>query len=217
MAKLVVDNQEIEVAGGITLLQACLDNGIYIPNLCHIKGMPEPSASCRLCFVELDGMTGPVPSCTIMVRDGLAARTDTPAVRSLQRSAFRLLMSVHDVECGNCPANKKCELQRMARFLQVGLKPKNLPLYLKEPGIVRDHPALDYYPNRCVLCGKCIHVCRTKHGRPMMTFAKRGFDMVVSFYGEDTGLILPCQGCLACVEICPVAAIIFTNRNVGVV
>ena len=211
MVRLFVDNKEIAVEEGQTLLQACLDNQIYVPNLCWIKDMDNPSASCRLCFVEIQGQDRPVTSCTVKVQDGMVVHTDSLSVRRLQRAALRLLLSVHRVECRRCPANKKCELQRIAKFLKVGLKPKGLEQHLKEPEIVLDHPLLAYYPNRCVLCGKCVYVCIKKHGEPLLTFAKRGLDTVISFYGEGDAPDLACEECLACVEICPVSAIILNQ------
>ena len=213
MIKILVDNKEIEVEEGINLLRACLDNDIYIPHLCYLDGMDSALASCRMCFVEIEGKDNPLTSCTVEVRDGMAVRTDTPSVRRLQRSGLQLLLSVHDVDCGHCPANKKCDLQRIARFLKVGLKPKHLEHLIKDRGVEEDHPFLDYYPNRCVLCGKCVHVCRTQHGRPFLTFAKRGFDTVISFYGEEDAKRLPCKKCIACVKICPVGAI--TLKKIG--
>jgi len=207
MVKLLVDNREIEAGEGANLLQVCLENEIYVPNLCYLDGMEAPSASCRMCFVEIEGEGRPVPSCTVRVKEGMVVKTDTPAVRRLQRSALQLLLSVHRVECGECPANKRCELQRMARFLKVGLKPKRLEPYLKDTEIDERHPLWDYYPNRCVLCGKCIQVCQQENGQPLLSFAKRGLNTVVSFYGAEDDSDLPCKKCFDCVEICPVSAI----------
>ena len=121
MIKFLVDDIQIQVEEGTNLLQACLENEIYVPNLCYLEGKEIPSASCRMCFVEIEGEGRPVPSCTVSVKEGMIVQTDTPSVRRLQRSALQLLLSVHRVECAKCPANKKCELQRIARFLKVGL------------------------------------------------------------------------------------------------
>jgi bidirectional [NiFe] hydrogenase diaphorase subunit len=208
MVKLFVDDREIQAEEGANLLHVSLQNGIYIPNLCYLEGMESPPASCRLCLIEIDGENRPTTACTEKVRDGLIVRTDTPVVRRLQRSALSLLLSVHDVDCARCPANKKCELQRMARFLKTGLKPKRLEKLLKDTQVEEDHPFLRYYPNRCVLCGRCTYVCRREHGQPFLTFARRGFNTVITFYGEKELSSPPCQESIACAEICPVAAII---------
>ena len=202
-----MDDKEIRANEGTNLLQACLENDIYIPNLCYLEEMTEPPASCRLCFVEIDGEKKPVASCTLQVRSGMVIRTDTPAVRKLQRAALRLLLSAHHVDCGPCPANKKCVLQDLAKFLKVGLKPKKLELHLKEPEVDDSHPHLTYFPNRCVLCGKCLQVCRAANGGALLAFAQRGFDTVISLYGGAGSASKACDTCEACIAICPVAAL----------
>jgi bidirectional [NiFe] hydrogenase diaphorase subunit len=207
MIRIKGDGKQIEAEQGASLLQVCLENGIYIPHLCFMKGMGEPHASCRLCFVEVHGEKAPVASCTVLARDGMEVKTDTPEVRALQKAAFRLLISVHRVDCAHCPANKRCELQHIAGFLKVGLKPSGLEQHFKEPEVIREHPAVDYYPNRCVLCGRCVHTCRTGSGRSLMTFAQRGFNTIVSFYGADEDGS-SCSGCGACIAVCPVSALI---------
>ena len=213
MGKIRVDGKEIEAEAGTKLLQACLDHGIYIPNLCFLAHLENPSASCRLCFVEIEGTEKPVPSCTVEVRDGMVVRTDSAAVRNLQKSAFRLFMSVHHVDCSHCPGNRKCELQRIAKFLRVGLKPGKLEKSLKTLEIIQEHPLIDYYPNRCVLCGRCLHTCLSHQSKPLLDFAKRGFNTVINFYGSGHSAS-DCETCLACVQVCPVSAL--THRNQGI-
>jgi len=208
MITLRIDDQKIEVAEGTNLLAACLDNGIYIPNLCYIEGMEHPPVSCRLCFVEIEGRDHPVSSCSVWVGEEMVVHTDSPTVRQLQKTALQLLLSVHDVDCKNCPANRHCALQDMAKFLNVALKSKGLDRLLKETRIDERHPFFDYYPNRCVLCGKCIYVCRLKQNRAGLTFAKRGIKTVISFYDRPRTEPPPCDSCRACVEVCPVAALL---------
>ncbi|WP_373498686.1 2Fe-2S iron-sulfur cluster-binding protein [Desulfococcus sp.] len=212
MVKITVDNREIEAAEGMPLLEACLKNDIYIPNLCWIDGMKTPSASCRLCFVEIEGEKTPLPACTVPTRGGLVVRTDSPAVRELQRSGLALLLSVHHVDCRHCHANKKCALQRLARFLKVTLKPKHLDHVLKPVETDETHSCLVHFPNRCVLCGRCVHVCREVHGQPLISFAKRGFDTVIRFQIARNGSDADCESCGACAAACPVGAL--TTRAV---
>jgi len=208
MITLRIDDQKIEVAEGTNLLEACLVNGIYIPNLCYIEGMEHPPVSCRLCFVEIEGADHPVSSCSVWVGEEMVVHTDTPSVRQLQKTALQLLLSVHDVDCKNCPANRNCALQDMAKFLKVALKSKGLDRLLKETRIDERHPFLDYYPNRCVLCGKCVYVCRQQQNRVGLTFAKRGINTVISYYDRPQTEPPPCDSCQACVEVCPVAALL---------
>jgi NADH dehydrogenase/NADH:ubiquinone oxidoreductase subunit G len=208
MITLQIDDKTLESAEGANLLKVCLNNGIFIPNLCFIEGMPHPPASCRLCFVDIDGEDRPVPSCSVGVRDGMVVRTDTDAVRRLQKTALQLLLSVHDVDCKNCPANRQCALQDMARFLKLALKSKHLDVFLKKSRIERRHPQLDYYPNRCVLCGRCVYICREQPNRTELTFAKRGFDTVISFFDNPDDTPPSCESCRMCAEVCPVAALV---------
>jgi predicted molibdopterin-dependent oxidoreductase YjgC len=208
MITLRIDDQEIEVAEGKNLLEASLDNGIYIPNLCYLKGMKSPPAACRLCFVEIEGVDNPVLSCSVRIGREMVVNTDTPRVRRLQKTGLQLLLSVHDVDCKNCPANRKCALQEMAKFLRVALKTKAFDRYLKEIPIDEGHPFLDYYPNRCVLCGKCVYMCRQRQNRPGLTFARRGIDTVIGLYAPPQTESPPCDSCQACVAVCPVAALL---------
>jgi len=205
---ITIDDRTVTVEKGINLLTACLDNGIYVPHLCYLEKMKPVSASCRLCFVEVEGRSGPVPACTVAVEGPLTVKTDTPAVRRLQKAGLQLLLSVHRVACKSCPAHLRCELQRLAKFLKIGLKSGKLERRLKEPEIDSSHPCLDYYPNRCVLCGKCVHVCSLQHRDVVLTFVKREFNTLVGYYGLSTYPAQSCHDCRACVDICPVAALL---------
>jgi len=212
MIHITVDQKEIACEEGRTLLEVCLENNIYIPNLCHVTGMETPPASCRMCMVAVQGEKAPVTACTTRTVGKMVVRTDTAEVRQLQQTAFKLLLSVHDIDCRNCSANKQCELQNIARFLKKGLKATPYATLLKENALDSTHPFLDYFPNRCVLCGKCIHICREKNGRSFFTFARRGFDTVISAFGTDN-MDAACEACMACVEICPVGALLVRENG----
>jgi len=212
MPRIVVDGKELEVKEGATLLASCLANDIYIPNLCYLEASTCPSASCRLCFVEIAGFENPVAACTARVSEGMQVRTDTDQVRRLQRTAFKLLLSAHRIECRECPANGHCELRMLARFLKVGLRPKPIEPVLKRVDPDPGHPQIEYFPHRCVLCGRCVEICRQRTGRPIFTFAKRGFHTVISAFGAGDSQVEDCRDCRQCVGLCPVGALI-TREN----
>ncbi len=208
MVQIQVDGKILRVNPDQTVLEACLENGVYIPNLCFMKSREHPHASCRLCFVEVEDRPKPVTACTLKVQEGLTIRTDTPRVRRLQRSAFKLLMSTHICTPKECPTHWKCSLIRMAKFLKTSLKPAPLERLERDVDQEVDLGFFLYYPYRCVLCGKCIHHCRDKNGRNILTFAKRGFDTVVVHFPALGPEDVPCENCGTCVHVCPTGALV---------
>jgi predicted molibdopterin-dependent oxidoreductase YjgC len=207
LTTISVDGRKIQVGEGANLLGACLENGIYVPHLCWLEELRPAAASCRLCFVEIEGRGGPEPACTVAAEPEMVVRTETAAVRRLQRTGLRLLLSVHHIACKGCPANRRCDLQRIAKFLKVGLHPGGLETTLRQPEVEALHPGLDFYPNRCVLCGKCVHACRGRDPEVVLTFARRGFETRIAAYGAGAGAPAACVACRACADICPVAAL----------
>lgn len=207
MIDLVVDSQKIRARPGRNLLALCLEKEIYIPHLCHLEGEAYPAAACRLCFVEIEGIPTPVTACTIEINAEMRVRTDTDPVRRLQRTALRLLLSVHHIDCKHCHANRDCELQTIARFLKVGLSPKPLTPIERPTEVDRSHPWIDHYPHRCVLCGKCVRICRNHHALPLFCISGRGIDAKVRHYSGFEDALSVCPDCRSCIDVCPVGAL----------
>jgi bidirectional [NiFe] hydrogenase diaphorase subunit len=215
MVTLTVDGRAIEAPEGSSVLSACLAADIYIPHLCWLEKDTTDiaPASCRLCFVEIDGFAAPVSACTVAVENGMTVHTDTEAVRALQKTALKLLLSVHRVDCKHCPANKACALQDIAKFLKTGLACKPFERVLKTPEVDTRHPVLDYYPNRCVLCGICVRNCGQENEQSWLSFYGRGFDTVVGYFDANPDAAAGCRSCHACVEACPVGALVEKSEN----
>ncbi len=208
---VIIDGKVIQATAGEKVLWAALENGIYIPNLCAIRENPEPeadvpSANCRLCWVEVMGRKEPAPACTLEVKDGMVVNTAGPQALTLARAGFELIMASHPVDCANCKANGRCELQTIAKCLGVSLKPKTLKKIIRGKPVDETNPLFTITPDKCVLCGRCVWECR-KHGPDaLLGFAGRGFDRVVTTYGGDTAAGR-CNECSHCVEVCPTGAL----------
>ncbi len=207
--RLVIDGREVTARPGEKLLWVALENGIYIPHLCAVKEAQRPAASCRLCFVEVEGYPHPVTSCTLEVAPGMVVRTRSERVDRLVRTGLELLLSNHRLGCGKCPKNRACELQRIARERGLKLKVTRLRSLPREFPVDTSPANFTYDPSRCVLCGKCVYVDHKVVGVGAIGFIRRGMERRVATFGEVPLAESRCTQCGACVEACPVGALAF--------
>lgn len=122
MPKLRIDNLEIEVPAGTTILQAARQLGLEIPTLCFLERCP-PQTSCLVCVVKIAGSSRLVPSCATLVQDGLVVENDSEEVRAARRTALELLLADHAGECiapcqAVCPAH--LDIPAMIRQINAG-------------------------------------------------------------------------------------------------
>jgi formate dehydrogenase major subunit/NADH-quinone oxidoreductase subunit G len=214
---LTINGQTVIAKSGTILLWAALENGIYIPNLCAIKDKPEPEASCRLCWVEIKGGKEPVTACTVEVKDGMAVNAKGEKALSLARAGFDLLMASHALDCAHCKANGRCELQKIAKTLKCSLKPKKIRLLLRNLPVDDSNPLFTYDPNKCVLCGRCVWACKKHKEKAMLGFAHRGFNRMLTTFGDEPIGKDRCLDCSACVNVCPTGALGWRGGKKGVV
>lgn len=216
---LTIDGKLISTEAGKKLLWAALDNGIYIPHLCAIReagGGSEgdrhgSAASCRLCFVEIEGYPRPVTACTETIQEGMVVHTRSPRVDRLVQTGFALLLSVHRLDCARCPKNRACALQKIARERKLRLKLTRLEPFARNLPGDDSHPLFTYDPNKCVLCGRCVWACRERAGGGVLGFAYRGFERRVTTFENVPLAQSKCTGCGECVRFCPVGALFFKN------
>jgi len=206
---LTIDGKAVIALEGEKILWAALDNSIYIPNLCAIREAQWSFAACRLCFVEIEGEDKPATACTRPVQEGMVVNTKGPKALRLARSSLELLLSTLPVDCAHCPKSGSCELQKIAKHLGVKLNTRRFRKILLDLPIDSSSSVFIHDPNKCVLCGRCVWVCREKLGIGAIDFAYRGFSRMVTTFGDDYIAQSECQQCGECVKVCPVGALIF--------
>jgi bidirectional [NiFe] hydrogenase diaphorase subunit len=213
LISLTIDGKQIKAKGGETILWAALENDIYIPNLCAIQEKTQPSASCRLCFVEVEGENEPVIACTEPVREGMVVNTRGKNALRLARTSAELILASHPVDCGHCLKNRSCELQKIAKHLGIKLKTMRFRKLERNLSIDESSSLFTYDPNKCVLCGKCVWVCQEKLGIGAVGFTRRGFKRIVSTFQDKPFGESICGQCAECVKVCPVGALVFKKKT----
>jgi len=201
-----IDGQEISADKDMTILQAALDNRIYIPHLCYHPDL-EPVGVCRLCMVEIEGR-GMTISCKAPVEEGIVVKTESPDIDKVRRVAVELLIANHDADCLSCSQNDQCELQRIAAY--IGIEQERLQrLRRTERKLPVDtsNPFFDRDPNKCILCGICVRTCEELQGVSGIDFAFRGFDTTISPFANLPIADSRCESCGECVVRCPVGAL----------
>ena len=205
---LTINGLTVTAARGTTVMEAALENGIYIPHLCYHPDL-EPSGVCRLCLVEIEGRRGLPVSCKTPVEEGIVVRTETPEINQIRKVAVELLVVNHDGDCLTCAKNTDCTLQEVAKYVGVeeehlkrfkSLK-KNLPPDESNPFFVLDH-------NKCILCGICVQTCEEIQGVSAIDFTYRGFDTTIAPFKGKPLLESSCESCGECVVRCPVGALV---------
>lgn len=202
--KLTIDGIEMEVPKSYTILDAAREHGIDIPTLCHLKGINEIGA-CRMCIVEVEGARGFATSCVMPVSEGMVVRTNTPAVRDARKVTLELLLSNHDKKCLTCVRSENCELQALAKKLNItdiefeGAMSEGEVDELS-PSIVRD-------PKKCILCKRCVAVCKKVQNVGAIDTLNRGFKSKIGTALDKSLNDVPCTMCGQCVVACPTGAL----------
>ena len=201
-ATLTIDGQQVTVPVGATILEAAAELGIKIPTLCWLKKVSTTGA-CRICVVKVEGVERFMTACNTPVKDGITVVTTSPELESARKKTLELMLVNHPLDCPICDAAGECDLQDTCYGLQVD---KNkYTAELERLPIRYDWKLLESDPNRCILCEKCVKVCREVVGREAIEIVDRGDRTIID---TITGEPLDCDFCGNCINVCPTGTLI---------
>ena len=123
MINIEVNGQNIQARKGETILSALKREGIKVPTLCHVEGLP-PTGACRMCVVEIEGYRNLVPSCSQPIAEGMKIQTHSPRAVKARKTIVELLLANHPDDCLYCVRNGNCDLQSLAE--ELGVSPKKI-------------------------------------------------------------------------------------------
>ncbi len=201
---LKINNKEISVPAGTTILEAARSAGIRIPTLCYLKDINAIGA-CRVCVVEVKGARNLVASCVYPVSEGMEVFTNTQRVLNSRKTTVELLLSDHKKDCLSCVRSTNCELQSLAHELgcdehKYEGEVNTFPIDETTPYLVRDN-------NKCILCGRCVAACREYQSVAVIGMNARGFKTHIGCAFEKNLNEVPCVGCGQCITACPTGAL----------
>ncbi len=201
MTKLFVDDVEVEVPTGTSVLQACEVAGREIPRFCYHERL-SVAGNCRMCLVEVEKAPKPIASCAYPVAEGMKVFTDTPLVRNARRGVMEFLLINHPLDCPICDQGGECDLQDQA--LGYG---RDFSRFQEQKRAVKDKyvgPLIKTIMTRCIHCTRCIRFATEVAGVPELGATGRGETMEVGTYIEKA-LTTELSGNL--IDICPVGAL----------
>ena len=201
MLKLKVNDIEVEVEEGLTVLQACEKVGAEIPRFCYHEKL-SIAGNCRMCLVEMEKSPKPIASCAMPAADGMVVKTNTPKIEKSRKGVMEFLLANHPLDCPVCDQGGECDLQDQSMFYGIDksrFKENKRAVPEKNMG-----PLIKTQMTRCIHCTRCVRFATEIAGVPELGAIGRGEDMQITTYLEQS-----VQSELSgnVIDLCPVGAL----------
>ncbi len=201
MLKLKVNDTEVEVEEGLTVLQACEKAGVEIPRFCYHEKL-SIAGNCRMCLVEMEKSPKPIASCAMPAADGMVIKTNTPNIEKSRKGVMEFLLANHPLDCPVCDQGGECDLQDQSMFYGIDksrFKENKRAVPDKNMG-----PLIKTQMTRCIHCTRCIRFATEIAGVPELGAIGRGEDMQITTYLEKS---IQSELSGNVIDLCPVGAL----------
>ncbi len=201
MLKLKVNDIEVEVEEGLTVLQACEKAGVEIPRFCYHEKL-SIAGNCRMCLVEIEKSPKPIASCAMPAAEGMVIKTNTPKIEKSRKGVMEFLLANHPLDCPVCDQGGECDLQDQSMFYGIDksrFKENKRAVPDKNMG-----PLIKTQMTRCIHCTRCIRFATEIAGVPELGAIGRGEDMQITTYLEKS---IQSELSGNVIDLCPVGAL----------
>ncbi|WP_440912021.1 NADH-quinone oxidoreductase subunit NuoG [Candidatus Pelagibacter sp.] len=201
MLKLKVNEIEVEVEEGLTVLQACEKAGVEIPRFCYHEKL-SIAGNCRMCLVEMEKSPKPIASCAMPAADGMVIKTNTPKIEKSRKGVMEFLLANHPLDCPVCDQGGECDLQDQSMYYGIDksrFKENKRSVPDKNMG-----PLIKTQMTRCIHCTRCIRFATEIAGVPELGAIGRGEDMQITTYLEQS---IQSELSGNVIDLCPVGAL----------
>ncbi len=201
MLKLKINDIEIEVEEGLTVLQACEKAGVEIPRFCYHEKL-SIAGNCRMCLVEMEKSPKPIASCAMPAAEGMVIKTNTPKIEKSRKGVMEFLLANHPLDCPVCDQGGECDLQDQSMFYGIDksrFKENKRAVPDKNMG-----PLIKTQMTRCIHCTRCVRFATEIAGVPELGAIGRGEDMQITTYLEKS---IKSELSGNVIDLCPVGAL----------
>jgi iron-only hydrogenase group A len=210
MIKARINQIEVEVAEGTSILDAARQVQVKIPTLCKHKDL-LPTASCGICIVRNKGGNRLIRACSTPLENGMEITTHDREIVDVRRSTLELILSNHPQACLTCGRNGECELQTLAADFNIPME--SIKRYVKDVPADRSTGSIILEFQKCIKCGRCIQVCQEMQNVWALSFLDRGINTRMAPAGDITLAESPCVKCGQCSAHCPTGAIVENDET----
>ncbi len=201
MLKLKVNDIDIEVEEGLTVLQACEQAGAEIPRFCYHEKL-SIAGNCRMCLVEMEKSPKPIASCAMPAANGMVIKTNTEKVEKSRKGVMEFLLANHPLDCPVCDQGGECDLQDQSMFYGIDKSRfKENKRYVPEKYM---GPLIKTQMTRCIHCTRCIRFATEIAGVPELGAIGRGENMEITTYLEKS---MESEMSANVIDLCPVGAL----------
>jgi iron-only hydrogenase group A len=204
MIKAKINNVEVQVKKGSTILSAAKQINVNIPTLCKHPDL-HATANCGICIVKIKGSNKMMRSCCTPLEEGMDIITHDQELHQTRKTVIELILSNHPNDCLQCGRNNNCELQKLSA--DFGIREFPFKHHLRTLPEDSSTGTISLVPEKCILCGRCVQVCQDLQDVWALSFLERGMNTRISAAGDINLADSPCIKCGQCSAHCPTGAI----------